>query len=371
MANLIDLILTTSFVTSEGRLPAVGLNTAAFVSGDADATLNLKLYTDAETVDADVTATDLTAQAAVQIKAILAQGPKVGGVRLIVYDGAGVGTPATGLTAAVTGGILPGWSYAAIVVQSRVDATIASASTWAHTNARGQALVFGQLNTSSILSGTVPAGIAASAGADLTCVCFDPTNANASIEDAVGWILSVDPTASRAGFGIQRPLGLVAYSTELTLAEAALASGRESGQASCWIHGPLYPADSRRVIVQGYTIGRTLAEVEWGVIVLEMQSRAAVAQLVAQRAELQLPLRTTAGDGAAIQSVIDAVFARGASSGFIERGIAANASTGQPSLPDGYVLSVTFSGTTAVVTGWAAYPGDVRRISLSITGVVT
>jgi hypothetical protein len=367
----IDAIFGSTFNTSEGRAPAVGLNTAAFVSGDADSSLNLKLYTDAATVDADVTAADLTAQAGAQIKAILAQGIRVGGVRLIVYDGAGVGTPATGLTAAVTAGILPGWSYAAIVVQARVDATIASASTWAHTNARGRALVFGQLSTSSILSGTKPAGVAASSGSDITCVCFDPTNTATTIESAVGWILTVDPTQSRAGFGIQRPLGLTAYSTELTGPESALASGRDSGQASCWITGPLFPADSRRVVRQGYTVGGTLAEVEWGVIVLEMQSVAAVASFVASRTELQNPIRTVQGDADAANAAIDPVFKAGAANGFLEPGVAANLATGQPALPAGYILTPRFVGTDLNFTGWAAYPGDVRRINLTVTGVVT
>ncbi len=370
-APLIDLILATEFITSEGRAPAVGLNVAAFLSPDADAGINGTLYLDATQVDASVTATDLTAQAGSQIKAILAQGPGVGGVRLLVYDGAGVGTPATALTAGVTAGYLPGWDYAAIVVQARTDAAIASAATWVDANARGRVIVAGQLSTSSILSGTIPATTAATAGDDLACILYDDVSTSTAIERCVGWILANDYKASRAGFGLQRPLGLSAYTTELTRAEQALASGRESGQARCWIHSPLYPGDSRRMVGFGYTIGGTLAEVEWGVIVLSMLSRAAIAQFAATRSELRLPIRTTDADAVAIQSVVDGVFAAAVPAGYIEPGIAANPATGQPSLPDGYTLNVDFSGTTVVITGWAAYPGDVRRFTLTVTGIVT
>lgn len=369
-APLIDLILSTEFITSENRTPAVGLNTAAFLSGDADSGLDGKLYVDAAEVTADVTATDLTAQAGNQIKGLLAQGSRVGGVRLLVYDAGGGDTPDDALTAGVTSGYLPGWDYCLIDVQGRTDAAIAAAATWVDANARGRALVFGQLSTSSILSGTIPATTAASPGADLACILYDDVSTSTAIERAVGYILSVDMASSRPGFGIQRPIGLSPYTTELTKPQQTLASGRESGQARCWIHGPLYPADSRRVIVQGYTIGGTLAEVEWGVIVLQMRSRAAVAQLVATRSELKLPIRTTPGDAAAIKASIDQVFAQGLSAGYLVPAVA-DPTTGQPDLPNGYTLSVTFSGTTAVVTGWAAYPGDVRRIDFTMTGIVS
>lgn len=366
----IDNILTLTTTTSEARAPATGLNTAAFVSGDADASLQGKLYVDAATVDDDVTATDLTAQAGVQIKAILAGGPRVGGVYLLVYDDA-TEDPSDALAAGVAAGIRPRWSYTHVVIQERADATIAFASTWAHTNARGDALVWGQEDAASILSGTVPAGIAATSGADLTLVVYDDQDTSPSVETFVGWILSYNMDESRPGYGHMRPPGLIAYTTELTDAQLPLVTGRDSGQARCIAHQPLFPADPRRIGLYGYTIGGTLGEVEQGVIYIRATIYSRWATFVATRAELQRPLRTNAEGKTAADAVLSQALSDAAGAGYIETGVAADIATDRPALPNGFVFTSTFVGTTYTATGWVAYPGDVRRFSISLTGAVT
>lgn len=370
-APIIDQILTFSITTADTTRPSTGISRVAFLSGDADASLQGKLYIDPAEVTADVTATDLTAQAGVQIKALLAGSPNMGGVYLLVYDGSGGDDPGDALDAGVAASILPGWSYTQIVVQSRVDATIAIASTWAHTNARGRAIVWGALATSSIKSGTVPSGIAASAGADLTLVVFDDDDTHANVETIVGWIAGWQTTRTRPGFAQIRPPGLVAYTAPLTKTQLPLVNGNGSGQARCISIGELYPSDAELVAVQGYTIGATKGEIEYGSVLIQMRVVAETATLVAARARLQNPLRTVPGDASAIEATIGPVFEEFANGGYLERGVAANALTGQPDLPLGYTFTVSFVGSVATATGWLAFPSDVRAFSFPLYAVTT
>jgi hypothetical protein len=366
---LIDSILTVNDTTIEGRTPAVGTNTAIFLSSGADASLDGTLYTTVAAIDADES--DLTAQVAKQMKAFLAAGPLVGGIYVQTYDTGSAETPSDALDAARDAGILPRWSYCYILLEVRTDAAIADAADWTHTNARGDALVVGQLSTSSILSGTKPSTVAASSGADLAVVYYDDTGENAGAETIAGAWASTRVNEDRPTAGILTPTGMPAYATELTTAQISSATDRDTG-ASCLVSSPLYPGATGRTVWKGYTVGGTLIEVELGVIIIRAALYQDVATLVEARSQPGIPaLRTTDDDAEAIRAVIDGQLESKANAGYIERGVAADPTTGRPALPDGYLTSVTFDGQTAEANVKAAYPGDVRDISIDLTGYVS
>lgn len=371
-APLIDSIVTFDLSVIEGRSPATGENTVLMLLDTSDDATDGTLYVTAAQVDGD--SANLTADEIASIKAVLAQSPRVGGVYVWTYD-SGAGSPeapSDALADARDAGIIALWSYIYVVVHDRADAAIADAADWIAANATGRAIVFGQLATSSILSGTVPATTAASAGASSTAIYYDDVDASPEVEKIVGRLAGTDTDNDRPPGGIITMGTLGAYSTELTKAQVLAASGRESGQARCLVSGLLYPGASTRTVWRGYTVGGTLLEVEVGAVITEARILAAIATLVESRSSAGgVPLRTTDGDAAAIRATVEGVLSALRSAGYIEAGIEADPTTGRPALPDGYSVTVTFDGSTAEIRGWIAYPQDVRQITFDLTGFVT
>jgi len=372
-APLIDSIVTFDLSVIEGRSPATGENTVLMLLDTSDDATDGTLYVTAAQVDGD--SANLTADEIASIKAVLAQSPRVGGVYVWTYDsGAGGGpeAPSDALADARDAGIIALWSYIYVVVHDRTDAEIADAADWIAANATGRAIVFGQLATSSILSGTVPATTAASAGASSTAIYYDDVDTDPEVEKIVGRLAGTDTDNDRPPGGIITMRTLGAYSTELTQAQILAASGRDVGQARCLVSALLYPGASTRTVWRGYTVGGTLLEVEVGAVITEARILAAIATLVESRSSAGgVPLRTTDGDAAAIRATVDGVLSALRAAGYIEAGIEADPTTGRPPLPDGYDVSVTFDGSTAEIRGWIAYPQDVRQITFDLTGFVT
>ena len=379
--SMINLIASVNILAVEVQAETTGENSVAYIVTLSPADVNGRSYRTAAAVaaDADLHATDKAALTAM----IAAGGAGFGTVYVARYDTST--EDATDALAALTAaGYVPGWHFLHVVVAERVDAEIAFASDWVGALPAAYAdlaLVYGQLATSSIKSGTVPAGVVASDGATKTTICYDDRDSSYTVERFVGGIAgaskpisATDPTTTgRPSIAIRAcPTSVGQMTADLTDPQLALVTGRGSGQASCVAHVKRTPTSAAATDRQwglGYTVGGTLLDVEYTVARIKLDALARIASLVRVRSlPGNDPIRATAQDAKIVAGAVGERLNIFRDLRYLDRRPTADLTLGIPALPDAYTVVGSVSSSTGIAVAVALGIGADTR-SFAISGI--
>jgi hypothetical protein len=380
-ATIINLTASVDIVSIEVRANATGENTIAYITAASTSLSAPTFYatTAAASADSDLDAGDLAGILAM----FAAGGANLGGVYVSNYD-TSTEDARDALDALVAAGYVPGWHYMHIVVAERVDAEIDFAADWVAALAvafADLALVYGQLSTSSIISGTVPATTGASAGASKVQVCYDDRGASYTVERYAATLAgnSRPISDSDATAGPRPAIGYVACPTsvgqmtaDLTQAQLVAATGRGASQARCIAHAKVTPTSAvdDRIWAKGYTLGATLADVEYSVARIKLDILSRIASILRTRAHDNNPIRSTQADLKIVTGSIGDRLKLARQLGYLERRPTADAALGTPALPDAYLVTGSVSGETITVAITLGFAADVRTFTITGIGYV-
>lgn len=329
--SIIEDILSASVTIATAGEIGVGLGAVVRVSDVALAGDRFRTYTSAAAVVADTAALDADTVAAGQ--AHFAQSPAGSQFIVVRIDVGGGEGYDDALIAAETAGLLPGFDYVFVTIDSRTAASIVEAAGFC--SSRRCILIAQSADADWITSG-VPSGFSTIVTNQKTAVLYEDTDAQPDDSRWAGRYAGFVPSAFRPSPRM-RLAGLSAYGTALTSTQ----KGHLEDNNANW-HQVETPGGAQRAVRNGVVLDGAKLELVYTKIYCELQIIQALGTTVARAAGAGRDIPADAEGEAVVlgdvAGVLDAL--RGA--GYL---------TISEAYPTGYTLSASITGSTITVTG--------------------